>query len=667
MKDDENFVLILRLWGFPNSKKYDMLSMGFSGDHSLSPDRSGKEPMSMDQELLRAYQEGSAIRAYEFLGCHPEDRAGVPGFVFRVWAPNAQGVNVVGDFNFWNADDLPMDRLGGGIWEAWSPNPREGGAYKYLVRHWNGRRVYKADPVGFRSCRAPDTSSVITRLDRYRWHDGRYFRRTTPPLNTPMNIYEVHLGSWRRKEDGSCYSYTELAPMLAEYAKSMGYTHVELMPLAEYPYDPSWGYQVTGFYAPTPRYGAPEELMYLVDTLHQAGIGVILDWVAAHFPKDEYGLYEFDGTPTYESGDPMMNEYAGWGTRAFDYSKPEVRSFLISNAVYWLEVFHMDGLRVDAVSAMLYLDYGREQYKPNRLGGKENLDAIDFLRQLNDACFSVRENVIMAAEESTAFPLVTRPDFDGGLGFLFKWNMGWMNDTLRYFQQDPLYRKYQHNLLTFTMSYAFSENYILPLSHDEVVYGKGSLMGKMPGDYFWKFANLRLLRGYQVAHPGKKLSFMGNEFGQFTEWDYRKELDWMLLGYEMHQKMQSYTRELNRFYLNHTALWQIDDSWDGYQWIQPDEQDLSIIAFRRIDRAGRELLVICNFTPVLREDLRLGVPKPGTYVPVFTSDAAKFGGGGYGSAPAESEEIPFREYALSAMFRVPPMSITFFTCREAEK
>lgn len=612
--------------------------------------------------FLEAYHNGSAIRAYQYLGCHPEERDGSPGFVFRVWVPNAQAVAVVGDFNSWNGEATPMAKISRGVWEAWSPAAREGGAYKYLVRHWSGKTVYKADPVGFRTCRAPDTSSVISPLNGYTWHDGSYFARAArrQPLNSPMNIYEVHLGSWRRKRDGSYYSYSEIAPELAEYVKSMGYTHVELMPLGEYPYDPSWGYQTTGYYAPTSRYGAPQELMELVDRLHQAGIGVILDWVPAHFPKDEYGLYEFDGSCTYELSDPAMNEHAGWGTRIFDYGKPEVRSFLISNAVYWLEEFHMDGLRVDAVSAMLYLDYDRPNYKANRMGGRENLEAIDFLRRLNHACFSVRKGVIMAAEESTAFPMVTKPDFDGGLGFLFKWNMGWMNDTLRYMKEDPLFRKYKHDLLTFSMSYAFAENFILPLSHDEVVHGKQSLIGKLPGDYFWKFANLRLLRGYQIAHPGKKLCFMGGEFGQFTEWSFHKELDWMLLNYEMHQKMQAYTRDLNRFYLNHDQLWADDSSWEGYQWIQPDDGDNSIIAFRRIDRRKRELLVVCNFTPVLREALRLGVPKPGVYTPVFCSDAAKYGGGDYLSAPAVSEEVGFREYAQSALFRIPPMSITFF-------
>ena len=613
------------------------------------------------QTYINEYHNGTCTRAFEFLGCHPQNRDGVQGFVFRVWAPNAQFVHVVGDFNFWNGQDLPMEKISQGIWEAWSPNPTEGSAYKYLVRHWSGKTVYKADPVGFRTCRAPDTSSVICDLSRYLWHDSQWFSRNARhrPLNSPINIYEVHLGSWRRKEDGSLYSYAELAPILAEYVKSMGYTHVELMPLAEYPFDPSWGYQVTGYYAPTSRYGTPEELMHLIDKLHQAGIGVILDWGPAHFPKDEYGLYEFDGTCAYELSDPTMNEHPEWTTRIFDFGKPEVRSFLISNAVYWLEKFHIDGLRVDAVTTMLYLDYGRKTYKPNRYGGRENLEAIDFLRQMNRACFSVRPNIIMAAEESTAFPMVTKPDFDGGLGFLFKWNMGWMNDTLRYMKEDPIFRKHKHNLLTFSMSYAFSENYILPLSHDEVVHLKGSLITKMPGDYFWKFANLRLLRGYQMTHPGKKLCFMGGEFGQFIEWNPLQGLDWLLLDFEMHQKLLAWNRDLNHFYLKNDPLWEDDGSWEGYQWLQPDDGDNSAIAFLRRSRQG-ELIVCCNFTPVKREDYRLGVAKSGVYKAVLCSDDLKYGGTGQVPGPVVSEPVPFRDREESALFTLPPMSVTIF-------
>lgn len=621
--------------------------------------------MNMEDALrnfLEAYHTGVTDRVHDFLGCHPETRNGVPGYVFRVWAPNAEKVMVVGDFNFWNHEDLPMEKISQGVWEAWSPHAKAGSPYKYLVCHWNGRQVHKADPVGFRTCRQPDTSSIICGDEPYKWHDALWLARNArrSPLNAPINIYEMHLGSWRRKPDGSLYSYGELAPMLADYVKNMGYTHVELMPLAEYPFDPSWGYQVTHYYAPTSRYGSPRELMEFVDTLHQAGIGVLLDWVPAHFPKDEYGLYEFDGTCTYELSDPEMNEHPDWTTRIFDYGKPEVKSFLISNAVYWLEKFHFDGLRVDAVSSMLYLDYNRTHYKPNRYGGRENLEAIEFLREMNTACFQVRKNIIMAAEESTAFPMVTKPGFDGGLGFLFKWNMGWMNDTLTYIKTDPLYRKYQHNKLTFSMTYAFSENYILPLSHDEVVHMKGSLINKQPGDYFWKFAGLRTLRGYQIAHPGKKLCFMGGEIGQFTEWNFQKELDWMLLDFETHVKLQSFTRDLNLFYLKHDELWSNDQDWDGYQWIQPDDGDQSILAFRRISRKGKELLAVLNFTPVLREDYRLGVPKPGTYVPAFCSDDLKYGGTGQLPTETDSEPIPFREYEHSALFRISPMSVTFF-------
>ena len=611
--------------------------------------------------FLSAYHDGSEIRAHAFLGCHRQTRGGTPGFVFRVWAPNAQQIHVVGDFNFWNPEDLPMEKISPGIWEAWSPNPTEGGAYKYLIRHWTGKQVYKADPMAFRTCRAPDTSSVISVL-RYRWHDELWMARSAcrAPLSAPMNIYELHLGSWRRREDGSVYSYSELAPILTEYVKNMGYTHVEFMPLAEYPYDPSWGYQVTGFFAPTSRYGTPEELMALVDALHQAGIGVILDWVGGHFPKDEYGLYEFDGTCTYELSDPRMNEHPDWGTRIFDYGKPEVRSFLISCAVYWLETFHIDGLRVDAVSSMLYLDYNRPDYIPNRYGGRENLEAIAFLRQLNRACFSVRRDALMTAEESTAFPLVTKPDFDGGLGFLFKWNMGWAKDTLDYFRQDPLYRKFKHDELTFSMTYAFSENFVLPLSHDEVVHGKGSLMGKMPGEYFWKFAGLRLLRGYQMALPGKKLCFMGTEFGQFIEWNYLQGLDWLLLDYETHRKMLSFHRDLNRFYLENDPLWFNDRDWDGFRWLQPDDSDSSILAFARFGRGGRPLLAVCNFTPVLREDYRIGLPVHRDFEPVLCSDDSWYGGAGTGVRPVKWEDTPVRDFDGSGCFRLPPMSVTFY-------
>ena len=615
------------------------------------------------------YHNGTSTRAFEHLGCHPETRDGVPGFVFRVWAPNAKAVSVVGDFNFWNGQDLPMERISQGIWEAWSEHAREGQAYKYLITHYTGKQVHKMDPVGFRSAVAPDTSSIICGADTYKWHDSLWFARQArkSPLDAPINVYEMHLGSWRRKEDGTCYSYRELAPMLAEYVKDMGYTHIELMPVTEYPYDPSWGYQVSNYFSPTSRYGTPDELKYLIDTLHQAGIGVILDWVPAHFPKDEYGLYEFDGTCTYEYQDPNMNEHAEWTTRIFDWGRGEVKSFLISSAVYWLEKFHFDGIRVDAVTSMLYLDYARPNYRPNRYGGRENLEAIEFIRQLNTACFGVRKGIITAAEESTSYPMVTKPAYDGGLGFLLKWNMGWMNDTLRYFKEDPVYRKFNHEKLTFSLMYAFSENFILPLSHDEVVHIKGSLLNKQPGDYFWKFAGARLLRGWQMAHPGKKLCFMGGELGQFSEWNYAGQLDWSVLDYEMHQKLQLFYKDLNHFYKAHSALWADDLSWEGFQWIRADDGDNSILSFRRIDPVtGKELICILNFTPVLREDYRMGLPKSGLYVPVLCSDDWHYGGTNQLPHDVGADDIPSDGLPKSGMFRIPPMSITLYERKRAK-
>ncbi len=614
-------------------------------------------------DFIYHYHNGTATHAWEFLGCHGEQRDGQAGFVFRVWAPNARDVAVVGDFNFWNGRDLPMQKISGGIWEAWTPHAKEGQAYKYLVTGIHGEQVHKADPCAYRTQLVPETSSVIWKQGAYKWGDSLWFAQNArrDALKSPLNIYELHLGSWKRKEDGSVCSYAEIAPELAHYVKEMGYTHVELMPLAAYPYDPSWGYQVTNYFAPTARYGSPDDFKYLIDTLHRAGIGVLLDWVPAHFPKDIYGLYEFDGTCCYELSDPTMNEHPDWTTRIFDFGKPEVKSFLISCAVYWLKEFHLDGLRVDAVSSMLYLDYNRPNYKPNKFGGRENLEAIAFLQELNTACFAVRKGVIMAAEESTAYPLVTGPVYDGGLGFLFKWNMGWMNDTLRYFKEDPLYRKYHHDKMTFSMAYAFSENFILPLSHDEVVHGKLSLINRMPGDYFWKFSGARLLRGYQMTHPGKKLSFMGNEFGQFIEWDYKKGLDWLLLDYEMHRKMQSFTRDLNRFYKENDPLWADDLSWNGYQWIQPDDKDNSIFAWRRINpKTKKELLVVLNMTPVTRKGYRLGLPAAGDYEPVFCSDDPKYGGTGETPVAVRAEKVDFREYKHSGLFHIPPMSITIY-------
>ena len=618
--------------------------------------------MEQFKAFLEQFHTTGVSDAYRFLGCHAQNRDGVDGFVFRTWAPQAQSVRVTGDFNFWNEEDLPMQPVGCGVWEAFSRFAQPGQRYKLCIKTKDGRTVYKTDPYGNRCGVLPDTASIIEAEDGFVWHDGLYRarRRKEKILNRPVNIYEVHAGSWKRHEDGSVLSFRELAQQLVPYVKDMGYTHIELMPVMEYPYDPSWGYQITCYYAPTHRYGAPEDLKYFIDEAHRAGIGVILDWVPAHFPKDANGLYEFDGTCCYELSDPTMNEHPDWTTRIYDYGKPEVRSFLISNACYWISQFHADGIRVDAVASMLYLDYNRPNYKPNRFGGRENLEAIDFLRQLNAAAFQTEPAVMMIAEESTAFPLITKPDYDGGLGFLFKWNMGWMNDMLQYMSLDPLYRKGDHNALTFSMTYAFSENFILPLSHDEVVHGKCSLIGKMPGNYDDKFNNLRVLYAYQMAHPGKKLNFMGSDFAQFIEWNFKQGLDWLLLGYEKHRKMQQFVKTLNRFYLENRELWEVDTGWDGYEWIEPDDRDRSVIAFRRKDRKGRELVVVCNFCPVLRENYRLGLPKQGWYVPVLNTDDEAFGGYGFAPETVRTEKKPSHGQMQSGLFRVPPMSVCFY-------
>ena len=623
--------------------------------------------MEQFKAFLEQFHTTGVSDAYRFLGCHAQNRDGVDGFVFRTWAPRAQSVRVTGDFNFWNEEDLPMQPVGCGVWEAFSRFAQPGQRYKLCIKTRDGRTVYKTDPYGNRCGVLPDTASIIEAEDGFVWHDGLYRarRRKEKILNRPVNIYEVHAGSWKRHEDGSVLSFRELAQQLVPYVRDMGYTHIELLPVMEYPYDPSWGYQITCYYAPTHRYGAPEDLKYFIDEAHRAGIGVILDWVPAHFPKDANGLYEFDGTCCYELSDPTMNEHPDWTTRIYDYGKPEVRSFLISNACYWISQFHADGIRVDAVASMLYLDYNRPNYKPNRFGGRENLEAIDFLRQLNAAAFQMEPAVMMIAEESTAFPLITKPDYDGGLGFLFKWNMGWMNDMLQYMSLDPLYRKGDHNALTFSMTYAFSENFILPLSHDEVVHGKCSLIGKMPGNYDDKFNNLRVLYAYQMAHPGKKLNFMGSEFAQFIEWNFKQGLDWLLLGYEKHQKMQQFVKTLNRFYLENRELWEVDTGWDGYEWIEPDDRDRSVIAFRRKDRKGRELVVVCNFCPVLRENYRLGLPKQGWYVPVLNTDDEAFGGYGFAPETVRTEKKPSHGQMQSGLFRVPPMSVCFYRYHRA--
>ncbi len=603
------------------------------------------------------FHKGVNCRLFDLLGCHRE----ADGYVFRVWAPNASAVALTGDFNGWDNTALPMTRVGDDVWECRTDAPGEYDAYKYAVTGADGQTVLKSDPCAYHYETAPANASKVYQPEGYVWHDAAWQRKKAKEsvYDRPVNIYEVHAGSWKRHPDGNPYSYRDLAAGLVPYVKEMGYTHIELLPIMEFPYDGSWGYQVTGYFAPTSRYGTPADFMAFVDTCHQAGIGVILDWVPAHFPRDEFGLFRFDGGPCYEYADPRRGEHKEWGTCVFDYGRPEVRSFLISNAIFWMERYHADGLRVDAVASMLYLDYNRRpgEWLPNQFGGNENLEAVAFLRLLNEAVFARFPQAMMIAEESTAWPLVSRPTDAGGLGFNFKWNMGWMNDMLRYAAMDPLFRKDNHDALTFSLFYAFSENFILPVSHDEVVHGKGSLLNKMPGEYEMKFAGARAFLGYMMTHPGKKLNFMGNELGQFKEWDYQSGLDWLLLDYEAHRQFQRFVRELNAFYLKSAPLWENDFSWEGFSWIAHDDRSQSVIAFRRIDRKGRELIAVCNFTPVQRENYRIGVPAAGEYHEVFTTDAAAYGGTGVANGKILSEKEPMHGCEQSVSLTLPPLSV----------
>ena len=609
---------------------------------------------------LCEFASGKCADAYSFMGCHKAKK----GYVFRVWAPNALNVCVVGSFNNWDTSSCNMQKIGYGVWEAIVENAKVYDEYKYYIKKQNGEFVYKSDPYAFHTCTRPENSSKVYDLDGFLWTDNAYLKEKAKKdvIKQPMNIYEVHLGSWMQYDDGNFLSYTSMAQKLVKYVKKMNYTHIELLPVSEYPFDPSWGYQVTGYFAPTSRYGTPKDFMKFVDVFHNAGIGVILDWVGAHFPKDENGLYEFDGSCLYESSDPLRNEHPDWKTRIFDYSRYEVKSFLISNVIYWLDKYHIDGIRVDAVASMLYLDYGRRDgaWRPNKYGGNHNLDAIEFLREMNSRAFSFNPNVCMIAEESTAFPMVTKPGYMGGLGFNFKWNMGWMNDLLGYMSTDPLFRKGRHNDLTFSMTYAFSENYVLPLSHDEVVHGKCSMIGKMPGGNDDKFDNLRAFYAYMMAHPGKKLSFMGNEFAQFIEWNYEKPLEWFMLKYEKHKKMQTFVKDLNAFYLNNKPFWENDSDWEGFSWIAHDDNEQSVISFIRRDEEGNEVVVICNFCPVERKNYRIGVTKKGTYKPVLSSDSAKYGGKGTRLLKVKTKDVKMHGFDQSISVTLPPLSTVYY-------
>ena len=613
---------------------------------------------------LYLFHEGSNSNAYEYFGSHRKNKNTV---VFRVWAPDAKNVSVTGDFNDWSETENPMKPLknSGGVWEAEIKNIKPYDMYKYCITAADGRTLMKCDPYGFHMETRPGTATKYYEIDDcYEWHDEKWVegRNGKNIYESPVNIYEIHAGSWKQYDDGNFYSYRALADALVPYVKKMGYTHIEFMPLTEYPFDGSWGYQVTGYFAATSRYGEPKDLMYLVDKCHENGIGVILDWVPAHFPKDANGLYEFDGGPLYEYSDPRKGEHYGWGTRVFDFGKNGVRSFLMSSASFWLKKYHLDGIRIDAVASMLYLDYDRKdgEWVPNKNGGNENLEAVEFLQKLNENIFRDFPYAMMIAEESTSWPMVTKPAFSGGLGFNFKWNMGWMNDILRYFSLDGFFRKYNHDCITFSMFYAFSENFVLPISHDEVVHGKKSLIDKMPGSYDEKFAGVRAFLGYMMAHPGKKLMFMGQEFGQFIEWNYEKGLDWLLLDCPKHRSLQNYFKKIIEFYKASPAFWQIDYSWEGFSWISSDDKDNSVIAFRRIDEKGKEIIVVCNFTNVERCDYRIGIPKKGAYKIVFNSDDVDFGGEGKGNkGKLKTESINMHGFEQSISLDLPPMSAIY--------
>ena len=624
-------------------------------------------PISNDTAPLAQFLAGQAVRAQEFLGSHPTVRGGQSGWLFRVWAPHAQAVAVMGDFNGWDDGANPMAALEGGVWELFLPGLQQYDNYKYAVHTRSGKVLAKADPYAFHAETRPGTASKLYDLSGYQWGDGSWldYRKNNPVYQKPMNIYEVHLGSWRRTGDDQMLSYRDIGRYLVPYVKEMGFTHVELLPVTEHPLDASWGYQCTGYFAATSRFGTPHDFMWLVDQLHQAGIGVILDWVPAHFPKDAFGLYEFDGEPCYEYADPRKGEHADWGTNVFDYGRNEVRSFLYSSAMFWLDEFHFDGLRVDAVSSMLYLDYARKpgEWIPNIHGGKENLEAIEFLQRLNEMVFGAHPDVLMIAEESTAWPKVTYPVSDGGLGFNFKWNMGWMNDICHYIKMDPYFRQFNHRDITFSLVYAFSENYILPLSHDEVVHMKGSFFGKMPGDNPMKFAGVRVFYTYMLAHPGKKLTFMGAELAQWNEWHYEYSLDWHLLQYEPHRQTQEFFKAANAFYLEQPALWEQDDSWQGFQWLCADDNQANTVSFLRWDKEGSPLLVVCNFSPVHRKGYRVGTPFAGMWSAVLNTDDVSFGGGGLGDQdPVRTEYIPCHDQDQSMEIDLPPMAAVIYRC-----
>ncbi len=653
--------------GVKREADYRIHLMGWDGSMATVRDPYAYGIIMGDVDL-HLFSEGNHLQIYEKFGAHLRTVGDASGVYFAVWAPNAQRVSVVGDFNGWDGRVNPMRRLlGSGVWELFLPDVGEGAHYKFEIRTPGGALLLKADPFALFNQHGKETSSLVYNLDRYQWSDEAWMKARparAQPI-TPLSIYEVHLGSWKRKieEDNRPLSYLELSETLLPYVVEMGYTHIELMPVAEHPFEGSWGYQVTNYFAPTSRFGTPDEFRHFVDKFHQAGIGVIMDWVPAHFPKDAHGLAEFDGTDLYEHADPRQGEHQDWGTLIFNFGRNEVRNFLIGNALFWLDKYHIDGLRVDAVASMLYLDYSRKagEWIPNAFGGRENLEAVFFLKRFNEVCYERFPGIMTIAEESTAWPGVSRPVYLGGLGFGFKWNMGWMHDFLHYMALDPIFRRFHHNNITFSLMYAFQEHFVLVLSHDEVVHGKGSLINKMPGDEWQQFANLRMFYAWMYGHPGKKLLFMGGEFGQRREWNHDRELDWDLLGLPRHDGLRRLVQHLNYVYKNEPALWDQDDSYEGFEWIDFHDADNSVVAFMRRSRAGDVIVFAVNATPLPRHGYRLGVPNAGFYHEIINTDAETYGGSNIGNMGGfEAEDFPWQGRTHSLMISLPPLATVAF-------
>ena len=616
---------------------------------------------------LEVFHTGDSVRAYDFLGAHLVNRNDKNGVVFRVWAPTARSVSVAGDFNNWNNEANYMYNIGYGVWEVFVEGVQEFCTYKYCIESEYGDRLMKADPYAFHAQTRPGQASVVYDIESYSWNDSEWFnkRKENNISSSPMNIYEIHAGSWRKYPDGNFFNYQKLADELIPYLKEMHYTHVQLMPIMEYPYDGSWGFQTTGYYAPTSRYGTPSDFMAFVDKLHGEGIGVILDWVPSNFPTDDFGLARFDGSPLYESNDPKTSKRDSWGTCLFNYARFEVTSFLVSCAMFWLDKYHIDGLRIGALSSMLYLDYGKTEgeWKPNKFGGKENLDAVDFVKRLNTAVHMYHPDVMMFAEENTSWPKLTHKIEDGGLGFDFKWNMGWMNDMLHYMSLNSMWRPFNHDSLTFSFYYAFSEKFLLPISHDEVSHGKGSLIKQMPGKYDEQFAGVRAFITYMYAHPGKKLVFMGTEIGQFDEWNHEEAIQWDLLEFEKHKKLRTFFKELNKFYLDCKPLYELDTVWKGFDWIHHDDYPNSVIAFKRTDKNGDEIVSVCNFQPIRRDEYCIGVPKYGLYDEVFNSDEERFGGSGVVNGNnIKTEVMKIHGFDQGLSLTLPPLSVIYLRC-----